>query len=361
MVVTFGDGPVRNEIERLGIPVEVISRPRHSVIFLPLFLAEVLRIVRELSRLIDLHCVDVLQTHMLQVLDFAVLSLRCTSRLRVVLWTMQNVHFLPEPTQGESKWFRSLKRAGYLLLYRLLSSCVYRIIAVSEEVRRSVIRQAGLPPEKVLTIRNAVDLGQLETDGNRNSLCEQIGIEPHSSLILSVGRLVEQKGHTYLLDAAQSVVSVFSKAHFLIAGEGELRNRLEQQVVRLGLKANIHFLGSRADVPELLAATDLFVLPSLWEGLSVALLEAMVAGKPIVATAVSGTTEVMNPGETGVLVRPGNSQALADAILRLLENPTQAQAMGMAAKQQAEACCSAQVQADEHLELYSLALKTREA
>ena len=116
-------------------------------------------------------------------------------------------------------------------------------------------------------------------------------------------------------------------------------------------------LGNRDDVPDLLAASDLFVLPSLWEGLPMALIEAMASGLPIVATEVSGTIRVMVPGQTGILVPPGDAQKLAEAILQLLSDPERARAMGKAARRRVEREFSAQKQAEEHLALYHRLLR----
>ncbi len=140
--------------------------------------------------------------------------------------------------------------------------------------------------------------------------------------------------------------------HFLFVGDGELKAELQAQVQSLNLSGNVHFLGNRSDVPALLAASDFFVLPSLWEGLPMALLEAMAAGKPVVATAVSGTKLVMIPNETGLVVPPGDAQKLAEAILQLVSDPVRAKAMGIAARQQVAKEFSAQKQADDHLALY---------
>ena len=131
------------------------------------------------------------------------------------------------------------------------------------------------------------------------------------------------------------------------------QSRLAQaQATALHVDSHIHFLGRRRDVPELLASSDLFVLPSLWEGLSMALLEAMATGLPIVASEVSGTVQVMIPGETGYLVPSGDVQGLFKAVEQLLSDPARAQAMGAAARRRVEATFSAQKQADEHLALY---------
>lgn len=347
-VCAFQDGPMRAEIEKLGVKVEILSRPRYSVVSLPKFLAEMRRIQRELAQLIETHHIDVAQTHILEVLDFLVLTLKHKANLGVVLWTMQNAEFLPT---GKHHLI-GLKRLAYRLLYRLLASRVDGFIAVSDEVRQSLLKQLGPIQDKIFTICNAVDLEPFERPGDKMALCAQLGLNAQAHLIATVGRLTEQKGHRYLIDAAASVVSTYPNAHLLFIGDGKLRSELQQQAQQAGLLQNIHFLGIRGDVPNLLAAVDLFVLPSLWEGLSVALLEAMAAGKPIVATAVSGTIEAMIHGETGLIVPPRDSRALADAIVQCLSNPAQARAMGQAAKQHVQMNFSAQKQAGEHVALY---------
>lgn len=351
-VCAFRDGPMRTEIEAQGIPVALISRPRCSVVNLPLFLSEMHRIRRELARLLEIYEVDLLQGHKLHVLDFLILSLRPTTRLRAVLWTMHNVRFLPERVRGEPRYVHRLKRSTYVLLYRLLSRYADGLIAVSDEVRASILRQIHAKGDKVWTICNGVDVGSFERPGDREAWCARAGVDAGSRLIATVGRLTEQKGHRYLIDAAPSVVARFPDARFLLVGEGELRHSLEHQVESRGLSEHIHFLGVWDDVPELLAACDLWVLPSLWEGLSVALLEAMAAAKPIVATSVSGTAQVMASGVTGLLVPPGDSQMLASAIVQLLADPAGAREMGMAAREHVRAHFSAEKQAAEHLALY---------
>lgn len=352
IVCAFQDGPMRAEIEQLGIPVFVLDRPRYSVALLPLFIAELLRIRRQMAHLIKTYHVDIIQTHILQVLDFLALSLRGTANLRAVLWTMQDVEFLPKRMPHGGHWFQRLKRRGYLWLYRLLASRVDGFIAVSDQVREAIIRQVGPVQTKIHTICNAVDTKRFDRRGDRETLCRQLGIDGNASLVATVGRLTEQKGHRYLIDAASAVANSLPSTHFLLIGRGELENALRRQATETKAAGNIHFLGVRDDVPDLLAAVDLFVLPSLWEGLSVALLEAMAAGKPIVATQVSGTTQVIAPGVTGLIVPPRDSNALAAAITAVLSKPEQAQAMGQAAKQHVEANFGAQSQADAHLALY---------
>jgi len=347
-VCAFLDGPMRSDIEKLGVKVEILRRPRYSVVLLPLFLVEMRRIRRELAQLIETYHVDVAQTHILEVLDFLVLSLRGHADLRVVLWTIQNAEFLPT----HQHWLLKSKRAVYSLFYRWLAARVDGFIAVSDEVRQALLRQLGSIQDKIFTICNAVNLRAFDRVSDKVALCAQLGLPPESRLLAVVGRLTEQKGHCYLIEAARSVVATCPEAHFLFIGDGELRHDLQQQVQQAGLAQHIHFLGVRNDVPDLLAAADLFVLPSLWEGLSVALLEAMAAGKPIVATSVSGTVQALTHGETGLMVPPRDSQALAGAIAQLLTDPAQAQMLGQAAKQHVVANYGAQKQAREHVALY---------
>ncbi len=128
---------------------------------------------------------------------------------------------------------------------------------------------------------------------------------------------------------------------------------MERLVGDLGLEERIHFLGTRSDVPSILAASDLFILPSLWEGLPMALVEAMASELPVVATRVSGTNEVMIEGETGVVVEPGDSHMLAEGITKVLEDPIKAKEMGRAARNRVEQLYSARKQALDIVELFT--------
>jgi glycosyltransferase involved in cell wall biosynthesis len=354
-VCAFRDGPMRSEIEKLGVKVEILRRPRYKVVFLPMFLAEMLRIRRELAWLVKAHSIDVIQTHLLEVLDFLILTLRYDTNLRVVLWTVHSVNFLPT----KKHWLLKPKRFVYRLLYRLMADEVGGFIAVSDEARESIVKQIGPIRNRVITIPNGVDVKRYERPGDKAALCHQLGLEANSRLVATVGRLTVPKGHCYLIDAATTILSAHPDTHFLFIGDGELKDELQSQVQKVGLSRHVHFLGNRDDVPDLLAAVDLFVLPSLWEGLSIALLEAMAAAKPIVATAVSGTTQVMISGETGLVAPPRDSRALADAIIQLLSDPAQAWAMGQAAKHHVTVNFGAQKQANEHLALYHSLLQNK--
>ena len=202
---------------------------------------------------------------------------------------------------------------------------------VSEGVRKWAIRCAHLPARKLATIYNGVEVEQF-TRGQKTAL-RKLGLPPGEPVILTVARLDRQKGLSYLIEAAREVVRQFPSAQFLIAGIGPLEHKLLRHIRQRKLQEHVHLVGFRDDIPDLLAAADLFALPSLWEGLANVLLEAMAARKPVVATDVEGCAEVVVDGETGILVPPGNSHALAQAILALLSNPGRACTMGKRARE----------------------------
>jgi glycosyltransferase involved in cell wall biosynthesis len=151
-------------------------------------------------------------------------------------------------------------------------------------------------------------------------------------VIGTVGRLVPIKGHEWLLRAAPRVLAEFPHATFVFLGEGPLLGQLQQLAARLGISGHVMFLGSRQDVPECLAAFDLFAFPSLNEGMGRALIEAMATGLPAVAARVGGIPDVVADGETGLLVPARDEAALADALLKLLRDPARRQAYGQSAR-----------------------------
>jgi len=270
VVCTFEDGPLREPIERLGIPIEVLRGRVHDVLVPPLFLIDVMRIRRDLMRIIEKHNIDVVQTNLLRALDFVVLSLRTRRRLRV-FWTIQNSNFtLREEHLRRAKWLLRPKRWAHKLLYRLASRWVNGFIAVSEEVKTVIVREIGPVGNKITVICNAVDVSRYQRRADRVQVRRQLGIPENASVLTVVATFKRQKGHCYLLDATPSVIRRFPQLHILLAGDGELKGQLLAQTEKLGIQRHVHFLGTRRDIPDLLAASDCFVLPSLWEGLSLA-------------------------------------------------------------------------------------------
>lgn len=196
---------------------------------------------------------------------------------------------------------------------------VERNVCVSRGVAEFVEQSIGLDPGKTVVIPNAVDM-QRFADVDPADLAS-LGIPPGSIVMITIGRLEHQKGVDILLDAATRLVPLLPQMHFLIVGEGPDREKLQEKAQSAGIANHVHWAGFRDDVPQLLAASTALVLPSRWEGMPNVLLEAMAAGKPIIATDVEGVSEMILPDLNGSLVAPGDSQGLGDAIVRLAREP----------------------------------------
>lgn len=353
VVCTFKDGALRQQIERSGVPVEVLPPRRHSVVALPLFAWEMLCTRRALATLVAKHQVNVIQTQSLHNLDFLVATLRFGRNPPLLFWTIQNAEFeLRKDQLPRHAWLLGPKRRASRLLYRLAQRWVNGFIAVSDEVAKVLMSTIQPIPEKVTVICNTVDVRRYQGQVDRTAIRQQLGLPEQTQLMAVVATLKEQKGHRFLVEAATWVVREYPNLHILFIGDGPLRQELRGQVQACGLDRHIHFLGNRQDVPDLLAASDCFVLPSLWEGLPLALLEAMASGLPVIATEVSGTKQVVVPGETGLLVPPGDADQLREAVFRLLSDPSRAKAMGAAAQASVSASFGAGRHAADHIGLY---------
>jgi glycosyltransferase involved in cell wall biosynthesis len=353
VVCTFKDGPLRQDIEALGIQVEILPERRYSVISLLSFIKENLEYRKSLKKIVDKHQIDIIQTHLLRSMDFLVLSIRSQNGPKV-FWTFHNALFdLRADHLNKNQWLLKPKRFSHHLLYRIGSKYVDGIVAVSQDVKTSILStMRGIPSEKITVICNCVDVERYGDGFNRDQIRRELGFGHDDQLGVVVATFKRQKGHQFLIEAASKLVSQFPNFHILFLGDGELREQLMGQTHNLDLDNHIHFMGTRSDVPSVLAASDLFILPSLWEGLPMALIEAMASELPVVATDVSGTTQVMEDGKTGILVHPGQSSELEDAVGKLLGDPVTAKNMGEASRLRVEKLFSAQKQANEYLELY---------
>jgi glycosyltransferase involved in cell wall biosynthesis len=349
-VWTFADGPLRSEIERLGVEVDVLPERRHSVVALPLFLVEMVRLRRALVRLIARHHVDVVHAHGLGTLDFLVMTLRLGGHTQV-WWTIENTRFMVRREHlPRHPWLLYPKRWAHRWLYRIGVRLVNGVIAVSDETARSFGRIRGCDG-RATVVCNGVDLERYPAVIERDRVRAWLGFGPSEHLMTMVGTFKRQKGHATLIEAFARVAGRVADLHLLLAGDGGLVGEVRAQVATAGLADRVHFLGTVRDVPRLLAASDSFVLPSLWEGLPVALVEAMAGQLPVIATAVSGTSQVMEDGITGWLVPPGDAAALAAAMTDLLADPARAEATAAAARGRV-AAFSARSQAEQLADLF---------
>ena len=231
--------------------------------------------------------------------------------------------------------------------HRVVAAGVDRYIAVSEEVASQLRRRYGVPDRKLRVVHNTIPVDEYLREPSADSRHQLTG-GVDRQIVLTVARLDRQKGHRCLLEAAAAVPD----ALFVFAGDGAERASLECEARVHGVAERVRFLGHRSDVPALLASCDLFVLPSLYEGLPLAVLEAMAAGKPVVATAIGGTDEAVVDGETGILVPPSNPAELAGAIRRVLGDAALGRRLGAAGQARALTCFSSAAMVAQVAEVY---------
>lgn len=224
----------------------------------------------------------------------------------------------------------------YSILERIAAHACHRIVTVSEFHRSWALKLGIGNKEKIVAVPNGLDPHRIKPQRNREAVRNELGLRPGTLLFLTTGRLAEQKGFEYLLQALPEVSSRL-KAPFLLAlaGAGPLLLTLKQMVANLGLRDKVKFLGFRNDIGDLLAACDMVVLPSLREGLSIALLEAMAAGKPIITTSIGSNIEVTCTGfgSCAKLVPPKDTGALAAAMIQVAEHGPQVIAKARKAKE----------------------------
>lgn len=216
---------------------------------------------------------------------------------------------------------------------QLQFSTLHHGIAVSQGNYRLLTEQYGFSAARLALIPNAVDTELFRPIPGDDALRAVWGIPPDAPLLGLIGRLSRQKGHIGLFEALPAIWQIFPDTHIVLVGAGELEEDLRTKASNIDRLGRIHFVGQQHDMPRVLAALDIFVLPSLYEGLSFAVLEAMATERAIVATAVDGTIEVIEDGRTGLLVPPGTPAALASAITRLLANAPLRVRLGQAARQ----------------------------
>lgn len=237
----------------------------------------------------------------------------------------------------------------------ILSKVTDKIIAVSNRVRDSHIKEEGIISEKFITIYNGIepwDSSNKMINIYKQQLLKELCIFPDNYIITTIGRLEPPKGYDILLKAIPIVLKVNPKSRFLIVGDGYLKTNLETVVEKLKIKENVVFTGLRNDVRNILAISDLCVIPSIREGFSITLLEAMSVGRPIVATDVGGNAEAVIDRESGIIVQPGDPVALANGIITVLKDKKMAEELGIKAQKRFEEFFTIHKMIDETKRLY---------
>ena len=208
------------------------------------------------------------------------------------------------------------------LRYRITYNSLAKLIVVNSfSTKNTLLKSAPwLMDEKIKVVYHGID-SEKYTERNTTDLRSQLGLSQADLIIGFVGRLSVQKGIKYMLDAFRLIAEKYKNVHLVIAGSGELEGMIKEVVTKFNLENRIHLLGFRKDIPNLMMTFDIFLLPSLWEGFGIVLIEAMAAGKPVVATSTSSIPEIVEDGRSGILVPPENAEAISDALIKLISEP----------------------------------------
>ncbi|KON27197.1 hypothetical protein AC481_05560 [miscellaneous Crenarchaeota group archaeon SMTZ-80] len=249
-----------------------------------------------------------------------------------------------------------IKRIIYIFLDRLTEKYVDKFIAVSESMRRKLITKHKIPSGKIVRIYNGVEVENYYYYSSDDYIKKEFNIGRNTLLVGTIGRLVWEKGLEYFIKAIKEIEDstwqMKDNIRFLIVGEGELRRELENLVKELKIEQKVVFTGFRKDINKILSVLNILVLSSLREGQPMVLLEAMAAGKPVIATNIEGLDETIIDGVTGILVPPKDPASLAKVIASLLQNRDKAEKMGQAGRSIVEERFNITARVKEYERLY---------
>ncbi|GBE06196.1 MAG TPA: glycosyltransferase family 1 protein [Nitrospirae bacterium] len=220
----------------------------------------------------------------------------------------------------------------FILIEKILALITTRLITLSEELKRELIDMGIGKEDKFEVIPLGLELEPfLDAERHKGRFKNELGLSAETAVIGIVGRLVPIKGHRLFLEMAK-IIDSQADIKFVIVGDGELRKELEDYAEKLGIADEVIFTGFRRDLPEIYAGLDIVVLTSKNEGTPVSIIEAMAAARPVVATNVGGVPSLVKDGVTGLLVKPGDTDSLSDAVARLIKDPHLRQDMGREAR-----------------------------
>lgn len=231
------------------------------------------------------------------------------------------------------------------------------IIAISHGIVRALI-EGGVDPQKITCVHSATDVKAYQKSGREDEVRSELGIGPEELVVAIAAQLIERKGHRFLFQAVPEILRSSPNTKFLILGEGALESGLKGLASELGIAEHTIFAGFRNDMPDILSIVDVLVHPATMEGLGVAILQAMAAGIPVVASGVGGIPEAVRDGVNGFLVPPRDSEAIAAGVMRLLNDPHLRRDFGEAGRLIAEEEFSVEAMVKGVLEVYHRVLGT---
>jgi glycosyltransferase involved in cell wall biosynthesis len=313
------EGTMRDLAAKHGVTPRIVSELGREV-----SPANDLRATLAMYRLIRGSRPHIVHTHMAKAGTAGRIAARL-ARVPIVVHTFHGHTF--------HSYFGPLKTRLFLEIERTLARGTDRIVAVNERQRAEIAEYGVAPLERVVTIPLGLEIeAMLQAERHQGHLKAELGVNGHHKLVGIVARLVPIKAHEVFLRAAARVREREPNALFLVIGDGERRDELEGMARELGLGGAVRFLGWRADMRRVYADLDVVALSSNNEGSPVALIEALAAARPVVSTDVGGVSGVVRHAETGLLVRPRDPDAMADAIVSLLQAPERASAFGQAGR-----------------------------
>jgi len=307
-----------------------------------------LRVLGPLVRQLRRQPPDILHCHLVRANLYGPIA----ARLAGVQGVICTIRGIDEYVTGSGLVSRTVRLAE-----RLTAAWAAKYVAVSEAARRAIIQHLGLAPEKIVTILNAVDLAPFQPSGRGDSAVRAgLGLSPEAVVVGSVGNLLPLKNYASLVRWFGDLAARFSRVQLLIIGEGKERRALESLVAELRLTDKVRLPGFRADIPAVLGAMDIFAFPSLSEGLSRAVMEAMAAGLPCVALDVGGNAEAVVDGFTGYVLSSGDAPGFKAALVRLIKDGDLRKKLGEAGKKRAFALFNPKRLAAQYAELYRAVL-----
>lgn len=313
-VCTFhGRGLLHDDMAAKGIPAFPLNC--YTRVQYPLAIFKLYFLLKQLK-------IDILHAHLIDA-GFVGLAAAKLARTPVLVLTRHHTRdWLDLISAGK-------KRRFFIILDKLNSMMADYIFAISQDMGEILINGENIPRRKIVLAHYGLDMESINISSSDapGRIRQEFSLQ-ESFVICTIGRLDEGKGHIYLFQAARELIKVNDKVKFLLVGEGPLRNYLEELAREIGIQNYVMFAGFRHDVPDILAACDIVVHPTLTEVLSQVMVETKAMGKPLIISDVCGVSDVIKNHDNGIIIPPKNPQAIYDAVLYLMNNPEYAKKMG---------------------------------
>lgn len=332
-------GALHEELDKLNVKNYSLGIIKKKWIYIPIAFYRLYRLLRKENY-------DILNTWLFHASIMGVIVTKFV-KISCIVESRQYADFM-------YKYNLKLKQ----VLDKISSHGVGHIIACSDAAKETLINYERVDPRKITVIYNGTSINKFRLQNIKQRQLIRDNLKVVDNIVLTfTAHLRPEKGHQYLLEAISKIKSQYPNIILLLIGEGVLRNELQEKTRQLNIEENVRFLGYRADIPDLLSATDIYVHSSVNEGFGIAIIEAMAVGLPVVATNVGGIPEIVINGVNGILVSPENPQALADAIKDLIDNPDKRKRLAEKARQHVEVTFTNNIMAKEYIGIYSKLVK----